>query len=281
MVAPLLLAAILAAIPARTPTPAAAAPAVVRGRVVGLELTSLTKSRAFLFLRVALASAPAADRQTFRGDVIVWGVPIPASPPIGAAVQQLARGADAVLLLDVDLARVPAAVLQKAQGDGLDVTVRGTLEGKNGKVAIRATGTLKPGTPALKGPPALGAVLARFEGARLSGLSLTETRGEARVALLNPFSFDLPVREITYALVSGGRTVASGRRTGVRIHGGRTNELSLPVEAPNRELLAVAGSLVGSGGTLQGRLVGFVTLKLGTADAKIPFDVAGKIEVTK
>ena len=260
--------------------PAAAEPR--KGTIRAVEVTSLTRQRAFLFVRASLPGAARGARQTFKGEATAWGVPVPLAGPAQVAVQPSGEGWDAVFLVDFDLAALPGALLQKGSPTTVPVTLKGTLSGEAGTaVTVDAAGTLRPGTPDLVAGRELAETFVRFSGARISGIGLSETKGEARIAVFNPFQFDLALRGIRYELSSGGREVARGSRQGLLVRPGRENEIVLPLTVSNAAAIAAAGTAVASGGKLSGNLAGQLVLKLGTGDVKIPLAGSGTIEVMK
>ncbi len=258
--------------------PAAAAPQ--KGTVRAVEVTSVTRQKAFLFVRASLPAAARGARQTFRGEATAWGVPVPFQAPAKVAVQPSGPGWDAVFLVDLDLAALPGSLLQKGSPTAVPVALKGTLSGEAGTaVTVDAAGALRPGTTDLVAGRELAGTFVRFAGARLSGIGLAETRGEARIAVFNPFRFDVALRAIRYELSSGGRTVANGNRQGLLVHPGRENEIVLPLTVSNAAAIGAAGKAVAAGGKLSGQLAGEIVLKLGTGDVKLPLDAAGTIEV--
>jgi len=260
--------------------PAAAAPQ--KGTIRAVEVTSLTRQRAFLFVRTTLPDAARGARQTFRGEATAWGVPVLLEVPVQVAVQPSGPEWDAVFLVDLDLAALPGALLQRGSPTAIPVTLKGTLSGEAGTaVTVDAAGTLRPGTPDLVAGRELAETFVRFAGARLSGIGLSETKGEARIAVFNPLRFDVALRGIRYELSSGGREVARGSRQGLLVRPGRENEIVLPLTVSNAAAIAAAGSAVASGGKLSGHLTGQLVLKLGTGDVKIPLAGSGTIEVMK
>lgn len=260
--------------------PAGAAP--LRGTVRSVEVTSLTRKTAFLFVRTQLPTAARGARQTFKGDATVWGVPVPLAGPVKVAVQASAGGWDAVFLVDLDLASLPKGLLDRGSPASVPVTLKGTLSGEAGTAAtVDAAGTLRPGTTDLVAGRELAEPFVRFAGARLSGLGLAETKGEAKIAVFNPLGFDVAVRSIRYELVSDGRVVAKGSRQGLLVRPGRENEIALPLAVSNAEALKAAAKAVAAGGTIAGELRGEIVLKLGTGDVKMPLAGAGTVEVLR
>ena len=270
----LLLLALLAALPAPS--------ASLRGTVRSVEVTSLTRTTAFLFVRTQLPAAARGARQTFKGDATLWGVPVPLKGPVKVAVQPSSAGWDAVFLVDLDLGSLPKALLDRGNPSSVPVTLKGTLSGEAGTAAtVEAAGTLRPGTPDLVAGRELAEPFVRYAGARLSGLGLAETKGEARIAVFNPFAFDVALRRVRYELSSGGSVVAKGSRQGLLVRPGKENEVALPLTVANAGALGAAAKAVASGGTIAGELKGEIVLKLGSGDVKMPLAGSGKVEVLK
>ena len=263
------------AVPARGALPA-------EGRIEKLDVTSVTRDRAAAWLKVHLPAAAKGSRQSFAGTVSVGGAEIPVSSPVTVMVQPSGDGHDAVFLLELDLKRVGDALVARLGGEALAFALSGTLSGEAGsRAAVRAQGSLRPGTAEIRASSGETAAFVRFGGARLAGLSLKETKGEATLKIFNPLGVPIGIEEIRYALTVNCRTVAEGVRTKVRLHPGRENELILPVVAKNSELLAAAGDAAVSGGTVNGRLTGNVTVKTGTGHRVIPVDLPGTVHLLR
>ena len=89
--------------------PAASAPR--KGTIRAVEVTSLTRQKAFLFVRTSLSGAVRGARQKFRGEATAWGVAVPIELPVDVAVQASGQGWDAVFLVNLSLAALPKALL--------------------------------------------------------------------------------------------------------------------------------------------------------------------------
>lgn len=271
---PLFLLALLFALPAASAPP--------RGTVRSVEVTSLTRKTAFLFVRTHLPSAARGARQTFKGHAALWGVKVPLKDGLKVAVQPSTAGFDAVFLVDLDLASLPKGLLERGGPSSVPVALKGTLSGEAGTAAtVDAAGTLRPGTADLVAGRELAEPFVRFAGARLAGLGLAETKGEAKIAVFNPLGFDVALRSVRYELSSGGRVVASGSRQGLLVRPGRENEIVLPLAVSNAEALRAAAKAVAGGGAIEGTLAGEIVVKLGSGDVKIPLAASGKVEVLK
>lgn len=252
------------------------------GTIERLEVTALTRTHAAFWARADLAEAALGSKQTFTGEATVANVPIPFAAPATVFVQPKGARHEAVFFLDLDLDRTPVSLAERIGTHALDLTLKGTLSGEKGSRArVCAVGVLRYGTKDISAPASNLPLFARFGGASLKGLSLAETSGAGTIVLYNPFGFDLSVKEVTYTLTASGRKLFTGARKGIRIHAGRENPVELPVTAKNADLLAAAGRALRSGGTLEGRLAGSVTVKAGRDAITIPFDLPGRIEVTR
>ena len=264
--------------------PAAAQQRLQCGTVDALEITTLTRTKVTAFLRTALPDAPAGAKTFFDGKIELANTLLPVGQPVTTLVQRNASGVEAVLLVDLELSRTPAELVSRLHSAALDFTFEGNLRSSSSPASapmpVCAAGVLKIGTNEIRANGPVGQDFARFGGARLGGVSLSETQGEATVVLYNPFTFPLDVRDLVYEIRAGDRKVASGERHGIRIHPGRENSIDLPVTAGNADLAAALAGAVASGGRVEGRLVARVTVKVGKDQVMtVPLDLPGTIQV--
>ncbi len=253
------------------------------GTVDALEVTSLTRTKVTAFLRTSLPGTPEGGKQKFSGEIAVANTPLPIAPSLTAMVQQGPGGNAVVLLVDLELARIPQALLSRLHPLALDVMVNGLLAGATGPpVPVCAVGILKVGTQDVRSSAPMGATLAGFSGARFTGMSLTEMEGQATATFFNPLSFPLDVKDLVYAVWVGDRKLAEGERHGVRLHPGRENAIELPISAANADLLAALGGVVTGGGRVAGRLVARVSLRVGKDQLlTVPLDLPGSVQVMR
>jgi LEA14-like dessication related protein len=254
------------------------------GTIEALEVTSLTRTRVTAFLRAVLPDAPPGSKISFEGKIELANTVLPVGPKVTALVQHAEGRHEVVLLTDMELAKVPAELLGRLHAAALDFTFEGNLRSsaEAPPMPVCAVGVLKVGTNEIRASSPLGRDFARFGGARLAGLSLSETKGEATAVLFNPFTFPLDVKDLVYEIQADGRKVASGERHGVRLHPGRENSLELPVAAGNTDLAAALAGAVASGGRVEGRLVAKISVKVGKDQAMtVPLDLPGTIQVGK
>lgn len=264
--------------------PASAQRRLTCGTVDSLEVTSLTRTRATAFLRTTLPASPPGSKIFFEGKIELANTRLPVVQPVMALVQHAEGSHEVVFLTELDFARVPADLLGRLHAAALDFTLEGSLRTSSGAppTQVCAAGVLRVGTNDIRAVGPVGQDFARFGGARLAGLSLTETQGEASVLIYNPLSFPLDVKDLVYEIRSGDRKVASGERHGVRLHPGRENAIDLPVSAANTDLAVALAGAVASGGRVEGRLVAKISVKVGKDQAMtVPLDLPGTIQVGK
>jgi len=253
------------------------------GTVDALEVTSLTRTKLTAFLRTSLPDAAGDGEQTFAGEIAVANTPLPVGRSLTAMVHPGPAGSAVVLLVDLDLARIPEALLARLHPLALDVTLSGSLAGGGGApVPVCAAGILRIGTPEVRSSGPMGASLAGFSGARFTGFSLTQVEGQATATLFNPLSFPLDVKELVYAVWVGDRKLAEGEHQGVRLHPGRENAVELSISASSADLLSALGGAMAGGGRIEGRLVARVSLRVGKDKIlTVPLDLPGSVQVMR
>jgi LEA14-like dessication related protein len=265
------------------PLPSRADERVPCGTVDALEITSLTRTKLTAFLRTSLPNAAEGGRQTFAGEIAVANTPMPLGTSLTAMVQPGPGGNSVVFLVELDLAKIPQALLARVHPVALDVTVKGSLAGAGAsKAPVCGAGVLKIGTPEVRSSAPMGAALAGFSGARFTGMTLTEVQGNATATFFNPLSFPLDVKDLVYEVWVGDRRIAEGERHGLRLHPGRENAVELPISASSADLLAALGSAVAGGGHVTGRLVARVSVRVGQDQIlTVPLDLPGSVEVMR
>jgi LEA14-like dessication related protein len=257
------------------------APANV-GSVESLEVTAVTRDRASAWARTLLPFVAQGVRQTFEGEVAIADVPLPVRRPVAVEVRQRPGRSEAVFFIDLDLEKMPKELLKLASAHAMDLTLKGTLKGEKGSTApVYAVGLLRYGTGDIRSQGTFVNAFARFLGARFTGMSLTETSGEATAVLYNPFGFPLDLKDIEYTVWAGDQKVGEGEKRALRIHARRESQITLPLTARNADLLAAAGQTLAAGGRLEGRLVASLTIRVGEGDMKIPVSLPGTIELAR
>jgi hypothetical protein len=251
------------------------------GTVDALEVTSLTRTKLTAFLYTTLPNAAGGGRQEFTGEIALANTPIPFGPSLTATALQGPAGNAVVLLLGLDLAKIPEALLERLRPLALDVSLNGSISGAGGApVRVCAAGILRIGTPQVRSTAPTGGSLASFSGARFTGFSLTQVEGQATATLFNPLSFPLDVKSLVYAVWAGDQKLAEGERHGLRLHAGRENAVELSISGPSADLLSALGNAMAGDGRIAGRLVAQVSLSVGKDQIlTIPLDLPGSVQV--
>ncbi len=245
-----------------------------------VEISSLSRDRASLWVRAVLPRAAKGWKQTFSGEVRAWGVPLKLDRPVTVAVQPRSGGFDAVFSLELELAKLPGDLVLKAGGGFINAEIRGTLTGEGGsRESIEVTGSLRAGTPQIEAPGLDQRNFFVFSGGKLSNLSLEQSDGEVQISLFNPLTADLGVKELRYTLAIEGNTLAQGSRTGIKLYGRRDNRISIPVTVKHSSLAAAAGTTVRNRGTIGATLSGSLILKTATDSVTLNFVSAGNLQL--
>ena len=119
----------------------------------------------------------------------------------------------------------------------------------------------------------------RLGNLELTRFSLLESEARAVVHVRNPFSFPLKIAGASYRLFADGREVGSGEAPGLILHPAQDNTLEFPIEVAHGDLLAAAGSALASGGEVDGRLAGELSVRLPGGDVPVPLDLSGRINL--
>jgi LEA14-like dessication related protein len=123
-------------------------------------------------------------------------------------------------------------------------------------------------------------VLSHFlalEDVRLTELSLLSSKAQARLAIRNPFAFDLKIAGMEYTLSVEGRVVGEGGTKGMIVHAAQRNLLALPIELDHGELIAAAGQALLAGGDVEVRLRGRLIVRLKGGDLVVPLNLSGRL----
>lgn len=123
-------------------------------------------------------------------------------------------------------------------------------------------------------------VLSHFlalEDVRLTDLSLLSSEAEARLAIRNPFAFDLKIAEMQYTLSVEDRVVGEGGTRGLIVHAAQRNLLDLPIELDHGELISAAGQALLAGGDVEVRLRGRLVVRLKGGDLVVPLNLSGRL----
>lgn len=215
-------------------------------------------------------SGPVGSSGDFQGRVALYGSP---SELRVTGVRISRAGRPLALRTAIRYADIPADWIARFRPDGFDYRLTGILGGAPVSWAGRF---------AWNDVPVSGeeAVLSRFlslEGIELTSLAPSQSRGLAHLRVTNPFAFSLQLARSEYRIEVDGRAVGRGSTRGVLVRAG-TTVLDFPIEVNHGQLLGAAGSALLTGGPVDARLVGSLTVKLSGGEVRVPLDLAGQID---
>lgn len=218
-------------------------------------------------------SQPFPGPQDFSGGVWLDGAP--AEIPLTGRVTS--DGPVTTLQFRFSHAAVPESLLSHLRVGTFDYRLSGLAEGRAISVAGNGWWDRVTVADTAKG------FLSKFfhlRDVKIEKLSLSSTRAGTSVEIFNPFHFALNVAEISYRLDANGRVIGNGHFSGAILPAAGRQEISLPVDVDNGNLLTAAGAALLSGGELDGRLSGFLTLRLPEGNVRVPFSAPARISIS-
>lgn len=224
------------------------------------------------FTAVLTGPAPGVARGDFGGAITVNGSPA-AMPASGKT--ELWQGR-LKLFLTLRWADVPVDWVSRFRPEGFDYRVRGRVGGRE---ELDWSGSLRWNEVEVDGGRETSSDYLRLASLELTRFSPLESEARARVAVRNPFSFPLEVAGAAYRLYANGREVGAGDRPGLLLRAARESTLEFPIDIEHGQLLAAAGSALASGGEVDGRLRGQLTVRLPGGDIAVPLDLSGRLDL--
>jgi LEA14-like dessication related protein len=179
------------------------------------------------------------------------------------------------LPLTLRYADVPADWVERYHPASFQYLLRGHAAGAE----IHWSGTQRWDAVEVEGDRQAVSRFVSLRSIELTNVSFLESEGRALVAVRNPFAFPLKVASTRYQLSANERQVGEGATRGMLLRPEQVNTLTLPVEIDHGELLAAAGRAILSGGKVQARLLGTLTIRLPRGDVAVPLDLSGDMSV--
>lgn len=219
----------------------------------------------------ATISGPAAELAPgpFRGGIALNGSP--SEMPLAGTVSH--AGGRWQLPVTVRYADVPAAWADRFSPQ----TFTYRLKGGAGGAPREWNGTGAWKDVEIEGDRDVLSHFLALEDVRLTELSLLSSEAQARLAIRNPFAFDLKIAETAYTLSVEGRVVGEGATRGLILHAAHRNVLELPIEVDHGELLSAAGTALLAGGDVEVRLRGRLVVRLKGGDLVVPLNLSGRL----
>lgn len=182
------------------------------------------------------------------------------------------------LTATVQWSDLPEKVLQLARGDMLQVRFKGDLV--DGKTITPVNWMLPAPKAAVLLTEPMKNTVQRFAKAtdmQLGSLGLKSSTLNADISVQSPLGFDLRVLHATCELEIHGKVVATGLKENFVIKANRTTSLRIPVTLNHKSLLSATGNVVSQMGKVDGKLVGWVRIKLPGGDVDFPLEFPIKL----
>jgi len=218
------------------------------------------------------ASAPAAG--AFSGMLALNGSP--AELPVAGIARRNADRQE--LTLKIRYRDVPEDWVNRFRAADFDYRLRGTIAGTT---AVAWSGTRRWAEIEVQGRKEAASSFVQLGQIALTEFSLFESAARADVTVRNPLSFPIKLAGAEYRLEIGGRDVGSGTAPGMLLRPNQATTLGLPIDLDHGQLLAAAGSALQSGGEVQGRISGTLTVRLPGGDVPVPLDMSGHLSLAR
>jgi hypothetical protein len=184
------------------------------------------------------------------------------------------------LTASVQWSDLPEKVLQLARGDMLQVRFKGDLV--DGKTITPVNWMLPAPKAAVLLTEPMKNTVQRFAKAtdmQLGSMGLKSSILNADMSVQSPLGFDLRVLHATCELEIHGKVVATGFKENFVINANRTTSLRIPVTLNHKALLSATGNVVSQMGKVDGKLVGWVRIKLPGGDVDFPLEFPIKLSL--
>ena len=218
------------------------------------------------------ASAPAAG--AFTGSLALNGSP--AEVPVSGTARPASDRLE--LTLKIRYRDVPEDWINRFRATDFDYKLRGAAAAGT---AVAWSGTRRWAEIEVQGRKEAASSFVQLGQIALTEFSLFESAARAEVTVKNPLSFPVKLAGAEYRLEIGGRDVGSGTAPGMLLRPNQATTLNLPIDLDHGQLLAAAGSALRSGGEVQGRLQGTLTIRLPGGDVPVPLDLSGHFSATR
>jgi hypothetical protein len=175
-------------------------------------------------------------------------------------------------------ADLPEKLIQLTRSDMLQVRFKGEL--MDGKTVTKVNWMLPAPMSAVLLTEPLKNTVQRFAKAtdvQLGSLSLKSSTVNADITVQSPLVFDLRVLHATCELEIHGKVVATGIKENFILNAKRTTSLRIPVTLNHKALLSATGNVLTQMGKVEGKLVGWVRVKLPGGDVDLPLEFPIKL----
>jgi len=216
--------------------------------------------------------APSAG--AFAGTLSLYGSP--SELPVSGVARPSADRVE--VSLKIKYRDVPEDWINRFRPADFDYRLRGTVAGGT---ALSWSGTRHWSEIEVQGRKEAASSFVQLGQIALTEFSLFESAARADVTVRNPLSFPIKLAGAEYRLEIGGREVGAGTAPGMLLRPNQATTLGLPIDLDHGQLLAAAGSALRSGGEVQGRLQGTLTIRLPGGDVLVPLDMSGHFSTAR
>ena len=242
---------------------AAATPADIR---VVPELEAIT-----VILSRAESAAPAG---AFSGSVSLNG----SSSEVPVTGVARASGERLEISVKMRYRDVPEDWIRRLRASDFDYRLRGRVAGGN---PVEWSGTRRWDQVGVEKRKGAASDFVKLTSIQLTEFSLLESAARADVTVRNPLAFPLKLAGASCRLFANGREVGSGAAGEMILRPEQETTLRLPIDLDHGQLLAAAGSALGSGGDVEGRLRGALVVRLPGGVIPVPLDLSGRFSVLR
>jgi LEA14-like dessication related protein len=216
--------------------------------------------------------APSAG--AFHGTLSLNGSP--SQLPVSGTARSSADRVE--VTLKIRYRDVPEDWVNRFRANDFDYSLRGTVAGAS---ALSWSGTRRWSEIEVEGRKEAASSFIQLGQIALTEFSLFASAARADVTVKNPLSFPVKLAGAEYRLEIGGREVGAGSAPGMLLRPNQATTFGLPIDLDHGQLLAAAGSALRSGGEVQGRLQGSLTIRLPGGDVPVPLDLSGHFSAAR
>ncbi len=174
-------------------------------------------------------------------------------------------------------ADVPRDWVDRVRPDTFEYRIRGAVAGSE---PISWSGRLSWNAVAVGGDARSVSSFVQLTSFELTALSERRSEGRAVLRVENPFSFPIRVEEARYELSVDRHVIGRGHTTGRVLRSRKASAIELPFSVDHGGFLAAVGSAFVLGRDVGAQLRGSLTVRLASADLRVPLDLAGTLSTS-
>lgn len=243
------------------------------GPVMAIRVGPINASQADISM-VLTAEAVKKCAGTYRGVMQFYE----ATPGVNVSGPLKSNAGACELTASVPWAALSEKVIQLARGDMLQVRFKGDLV--DGKTVTKVNWMLPAPKAAVLLTEPMKNTVQRFAKAtdlQLGTLGLKSSTVNADITVQSPLGFDLRVMHATCELEIHGKVVATGIKENFVLSAKHATLLRIPITLNHKSLLSATGNVLTQLGKVDGKLVGWVRVKLPGGDVDFPLEFPIKL----